>query len=122
MSTLADNPSKTLLMVFENGMPSKPVRYRGVCRECCQQRRYTVRRAVTTLNVDEDDMPVVARCTVEFQHQAGLADAPGCEHQHMPALVEVLPQLRKLVVTAIEIVTYYRLADDVAHEGQNISQ
>ena len=96
-----------------NGLETGPVP--GVRRERRQHGRHAVLRAVTTLHVDVDDVPVLAGCAVEFQHQAGLADTPGCKHQHVLALVEVLPQSGQLVLSSVEVVAYYRLADDVPH-------
>ena len=55
------------------------------------------------------------RCTAEFQHQAGLPYAPGCEHQKVLALIQPLPDSSQLVVSSVEVVADDGLTDDVSH-------
>ena len=56
-----------------------------------------------------------ARRAAEFQHQAGLAHAPGGEHQNVLALLQKLPDPGEFVLPSIEVVTDDGLSDDVAH-------
>ena len=84
-------------------------------RQGREERRYAVRRAVAALDIDVDDIPVLVRCAVELQHQAGLAHAPGREHQKVLALIQPFPDSSQLVVSSVEIVADDGLTGDVSH-------
>ena len=77
--------------------------------------RYAVRGTFASLDIDVDDIPVLARRPAKFQHQAGLAYPPGREHQYVLALRQMLPETGQLVLASVEVVAHDGLPGDVPH-------